>query len=91
MPKIVKPQGPSLYNFYQKIMDRTGHHKGKSEVVVMPSEEIKEEIVEERPLATARDKLEESDPDVDGLIKWAKNLPDDIPNTSQSSFFNKFT
>ena len=47
--------------------------------------------MEERPLATARDKLEESDPDVDGLIKWAKNLPDDIPNTSQSSFFNKFT
>jgi hypothetical protein len=25
--------------------------------------------------------FEESD-DIDGLIKWAKNLPDDIPNTS---------
>lgn len=30
--------------------------------------------------------LEESE-DIDGLIKWAKNLPDDLPNTSQSSFF----
>lgn len=55
-------------------------------------EDIKEEIVvEDRAPLTARDKLEESDPDVDGLIKWAKNLPDDIPNTSQSSFFHKFT
>jgi len=27
------------------------------------------------------DTLEESE-DVDGLIKWAKNLPDDIPNNS---------
>jgi len=54
-------------------------------------EEIKEDIVEERVASlTARDKLDESDPDVDGLIKWAKNLPDDIPNTSQSSFFHKF-
>ena len=82
MPKVVKPAGPSLYNFYQKILDRTGHQKGRSEVVAMPAaEDIREEIVEERaPLAT--DRLEESDPDVDGLIKWAKNLPDDIPNTS---------
>jgi hypothetical protein len=34
----------------------------------------------------ATDTLEESE-DIDGLIKWAKNLPDDLPNTSQSSFF----
>lgn len=33
--------------------------------------------------------LEESE-DVDGLIKWAKNLPDDVANHSQSSFFLKF-
>jgi hypothetical protein len=79
-----------LYNFYQKILDKTGHHKVKSDVG-HPQEDIKEEIVEERPALTARDKLDESDPDVDGLIKWAKNLPDDIPNTSQSSFFQKFT
>jgi hypothetical protein len=32
--------------------------------------------------------LEESE-DIDGLIKWAKNFPDDIPNTSQTSFFLK--
>lgn len=32
--------------------------------------------------------LEESE-DIDGLIKWAKNLPDDIPLTSGSSFFLK--
>ena len=32
------------------------------------------------------DILEESE-DVDGLIKWAKNLPDDVAMNSQSSFF----
>ena len=32
--------------------------------------------------------IEESE-DIDGLIKWAKNLPDDIPNSSQTSFFLK--
>jgi accessory colonization factor AcfC len=33
--------------------------------------------------------FEESE-DVDGLIKWAKNLPDDIPlGGSQTSFFLK--
>jgi len=60
-------------------------------------EEIKEEIIEDdkmnmtqRQLMSSYKKgelnLEESE-DIDGLIKWAKNLPDDIPNTSQTSFF----
>lgn len=31
--------------------------------------------------------FEESD--IDGLIKWAKDLPDDIANNSQVSFFSK--
>jgi hypothetical protein len=31
--------------------------------------------------------FEESD--IDGLIKWAKDLPDDFANQSQMSFFSK--
>jgi hypothetical protein len=34
-----------------------------------------------------KDSLEESE--VDGLLKWAKDLPDDIASHSQTSFFKK--
>ena len=36
--------------------------------------------------APATSRLEESE-DIDGLIKWAKNLPDDIGIGSDSSFY----
>ncbi len=59
----------------------------------MIKEDIEEQLnITQRKLMSSYKKgelnLQESE-DIDGLIKWAKNLPDDIPNTSQISFFLK--
>lgn len=54
--------------------------------------DIKEQIEEEKMVNPVKKQgevlsnggigLDESEGDVDGLLKWARNLPDDIPNTS---------
>eukprot|EP00347_Sterkiella_histriomuscorum_P006673 403351872 len=144
-------QKPSLYNFYQKIIDRNipntvekdekfkhpnyqvlsqqqqnvqqniqqdsqQNNKFQSQYAQpqlhqVTQEDIREDLSEDGDKVNQNDVLNSSirkrgdpsqiDPndrsirksydesEIDGLIKWANNLPDDIANQSQTSFFKK--